>query len=36
MTHRPELDFDHPNIAQDDPLLCHVTYELLREAWSTS
>jgi RimJ/RimL family protein N-acetyltransferase len=35
MAHRPEFDFDHPKIAQDDPLLRHVTYELPREAWST-
>ena len=33
MTYRPELDFDHPRIAEDDPLLRHVAYELKREEW---
>lgn len=36
MVHRPELDFDHPKIAPGEALLRHVTYELPREAWSTS
>jgi RimJ/RimL family protein N-acetyltransferase len=34
MTHRPELDFDHPRLAADDPLLAHVTYSLTRNHWS--
>lgn len=33
MAHRPELDFDHPGVAEDDPLLRHVAYELTREDW---
>ena len=28
MSHRPELDFAHPGLAADDPLLAHVTYSL--------
>ncbi len=31
MTYRSDLDFDHPRLAPDDPLLRHVTYELRRE-----
>ena len=34
MTYRPDLDFDHPRIASDDPLRPHVTYELARTAWT--
>jgi RimJ/RimL family protein N-acetyltransferase len=34
MTWKPELDFDHPKLAADDPLLRHVTYELPRSAWT--
>ncbi|HEX4847172.1 MAG TPA: GNAT family N-acetyltransferase [Novosphingobium sp.] len=34
MVYRPDLDFDHPRLAADDPLLRHVTYELPRNAWS--
>ena len=34
MTYRPELDFDHPRLAEDDPLLRHVTYELRRDKWA--
>lgn len=34
MTHRPELDFDHPRIGPDSPLLRHVTYRLGREEWN--
>ena len=34
MACRPELDFDHPRLAADDPLLRHVTYELRREDWT--
>jgi len=33
MTYRPELDFDHPRLAANDPLLRHVTYSLDRNAW---
>lgn len=33
MTYLPELDFDHPGIAADDPLLRHVTYRIGREEW---
>ena len=33
MAYRPDLDFDHPRLAADDPLLRHVTYELSRENW---
>lgn len=34
MSYRPDLDFDHPRLAADDPLLRHVTYELPRSDWS--
>lgn len=30
MTARPELDFDHPNLAADSPLLRHVVYVVER------
>ena len=30
MVHHPELDFDHPKLAADDPLRPHVTYGLAR------
>ncbi len=33
MSYRPDLDFDHPRLAADDPLLRHVTYELPRRRW---
>lgn len=33
MIHRAELDFDHPRLEPDDPLLRHVTYELTRADW---
>jgi RimJ/RimL family protein N-acetyltransferase len=33
MTYRPELDFDHPRLATDSPLLRHVAYSLDRSAW---
>jgi RimJ/RimL family protein N-acetyltransferase len=33
MAHRPALDFDHPMLAPDDPLLRHVTYALERSNW---
>jgi RimJ/RimL family protein N-acetyltransferase len=34
MTHRADLDFDHPKLAADNPLRPHVTYALPREAWN--
>ena len=34
MAHHPELDFDHPKLAADDPLLRHVTYGLARGDWT--
>lgn len=33
MTHRPELDFDHPRIPEGDPLRRHVAYSLDRKDW---
>ena len=30
MVRHPDLDFDHPKLAADDPLLRHVTYSLAR------
>ncbi|WP_225207405.1 GNAT family N-acetyltransferase [Novosphingobium huizhouense] len=33
MAYRAGLDFDHPRLAADDPLLRHVTYALGREDW---
>ena len=33
MTYLPELDFDHPGVPADDPLLRHVTYRIGREQW---
>ena len=33
MTYQPGLDFDHPRIAADDPLLRHVTYRIGRDEW---
>ena len=33
MIHRPELDFDYPNLSEADPLLRHVAYELTRDDW---
>lgn len=33
MIYRPGLDFDHPRLAADDPLLRHVTYSLARADW---
>ena len=36
MRERPELCFDHPQVAQGDPLRPHVTYSLERSAWPTS
>lgn len=34
MRYRPDLDFDHPRIADGDPLRRHVTYELARSEWT--
>lgn len=36
MTYRRELDFDHPRIAESDPLRAHVTYEVTAEVWKSS
>lgn len=33
MIWNPALDFDHPGVAADDPLLRHVAYELPRSRW---
>ena len=33
MVHLPELDFDHPNVDADSPLLRHVTYRIERAEW---
>lgn len=33
MTYHPELDFAHPRVAADSPLLRHVAYDLPRTAW---
>lgn len=33
MGHQPDLDFDHPLLGADDPLLHHVTYRMGREEW---
>ncbi len=35
MSRHFELDFDHPNVADDDPLKPHVTYSITRETWLT-
>jgi RimJ/RimL family protein N-acetyltransferase len=34
MAHDPALDFDHPNVAADSPLLRHVTYRIDRNLWA--
>jgi len=34
MRWRQELEFDHPRIAPESPLMRHVTYELPRAAWA--
>jgi len=36
MTRSPEDDFDHPLVAEGDPLRRHVVYRIKREAWATS
>lgn len=33
MTYLPELDFNHPGVPADDPLLRHVTYRITRDEW---
>jgi RimJ/RimL family protein N-acetyltransferase len=33
MGHHPDLDFDHPRIAEGDPLRRHVAYSLARADW---
>ncbi|WP_068070923.1 GNAT family N-acetyltransferase [Novosphingobium lentum] len=33
MRWQPDLDFDHPRLTADDPLLRHVTYRLDRTDW---
>lgn len=33
MTHDPAEDFDHPNLAEGDPLRRHVLYRLSRREW---
>lgn len=33
MIYQEGLDFDHPNVPRDDPLLRHVTYRITREEW---
>jgi RimJ/RimL family protein N-acetyltransferase len=32
--HMPDLDFDHPKVAVDSPLLRHVTYRIERTEWA--
>ena len=34
MVYLLQLDFDHPQLAEHDPLLRHVTYSLARGAWA--
>ena len=34
MRYHPELDFDHPRIAEDGPLRPHVTYAVTRSEWA--
>ncbi len=36
MIHCPELDFDHPRVAADSPLLRHVTYRIARNPGATA
>jgi RimJ/RimL family protein N-acetyltransferase len=33
MEYQPDLDFDHPKVPADSPLLSHVTYRINRAAW---
>lgn len=34
MEYLPDLDFDHPGVPLDSPLLSHVTYRIERELWA--
>lgn len=34
MEYRPDLDFDHPEVPPDNPLLSHVTYGIARDRWA--
>ena len=34
MEHLPALDFDHPGVAADSPLLSHVTYRMTQGLWT--
>lgn len=34
MHYRPEFDFDHPRLGEDDPLRPHVTYSVARANWA--
>ena len=34
MEYLPDLDFDHPKIPADSPLLSHVTYRIERGLWA--
>jgi len=36
MRRRPDLDFDHPMLADDDPLRPHVTYAIARDGWEAA
>lgn len=33
MTYRPDLDFEHPALAESDPLRPHIVYAMEREAF---
>jgi RimJ/RimL family protein N-acetyltransferase len=33
MRHLPDLDFDHPKLTKDSPLLRHVAYRIDRDTW---
>jgi RimJ/RimL family protein N-acetyltransferase len=35
MRYQPGQDFDHPDLAENDPLLRHVTYRIGRKEWTT-
>lgn len=35
MRRHPDLDFDHPKLAEGDPLRPHVTYSIDRSTWGT-
>ena len=36
MNHHPDLDFDHPKLAESDPLRPHVAYSLPRPVPETA